>query len=272
MDYLKNEAVRPFTIIYNDILDDENLSLHEVAVYIALKRFADNKTKVAFPSLATISKKARICKSSVQKAIAGLIDKGYIEKKARYDKEKKEYSSNIYVLMDEKKATQIESKNEKLEQLKELAAELGYTLSKEEERQDPEQTTLEKVKESCGYDSMVAENSDIKNAIDSTMQIIADTIEDRAEDRKTREAFKKLTKKEVLYSIRKLQQGRDIKNPTAYLKKILARAGTQASLEALPPREKSVKKPNRFNDFPQRRYDFEALEKLLRKKGHKKRE
>ena len=37
MDYLKNEAVRPFTIIYNDILDDENLSLHEVAVYIALK-------------------------------------------------------------------------------------------------------------------------------------------------------------------------------------------------------------------------------------------
>lgn len=265
MDYLKNEAVRPFTIIYNDILDDETLSLHEVAVYIALKRFADNKTKTAFPSLATIAKKARICKSSVQKAIAGLIDKGYIDKRTRYDKEKKEYNSNIYVLLDKKK-TPDETRNEKERLIKELAAELGYTLSKEEKSQEPEQTTLDQVKESCDYDGMVKENADIKDTIDATMQIIADTIDDKGEDRKTRETFKKLTKKEVLYSIHKLQQGKNIKNHTAYLKKILARASMQTKLEGTKPRPgvKSVK--NAFHNFKERSYDYDELERLLKKK------
>lgn len=265
-NYLK--AKNSFTVISDSVLDDPELTANEVLVYITLKKFSNNATKTAFPSLSTLAKKSRISRSSVQRALNGLCEKGYIIRKQRYNKETKEYRSNLYIILDKKTTPEQRETDSKLEQLKSLAAELGYKLSKDDE--GPDHSTLDQVKEACDYDSMTAENPDITDAIDSTMQVIADTLDDKNEKKEIKEAFRKLTKREVLYSIRKLQQSRNIKNTTAYLKTILARASAQAGLEGVP-RGKSAHKKNRFNDFEQRKYSSDFLAKLEKaKRGRKK--
>ena len=45
---------RKFTLVYNDFLESDILNYYEKMVFIALKKFADNDTMRAFPSLKTI--------------------------------------------------------------------------------------------------------------------------------------------------------------------------------------------------------------------------
>jgi hypothetical protein len=80
----------PYFQVANSIIDDEdNLTAYEMLVYFVLCRYGNNG-KAAFPSYATIQKKAAISRASVARALTGLIEKGYIVKKNRTG------NSNIY--------------------------------------------------------------------------------------------------------------------------------------------------------------------------------
>ena len=60
---------RPFTIVYNDFLDSDRLNANEKMVYICIKRYLDNVTHTAFPSIKTICEVTGISKPTVNKAL-----------------------------------------------------------------------------------------------------------------------------------------------------------------------------------------------------------
>lgn len=91
-----------FTMLHNEFIDNTALNAHEKLVFIAIKRHLNKDTLQAFPSLATISKHARISKRAVQRAIETLTDKGIIQVEHRKDKENNGNRSNEYTLYDYK--------------------------------------------------------------------------------------------------------------------------------------------------------------------------
>lgn len=91
-----------FTMLHNEFIDNTTLNAHEKLVFIAIKRHLNKNTLQAFPSLATISKHARISKRAVQRAIETLTDKGIIQVEHRQDKENNGNRSNEYTLYDYK--------------------------------------------------------------------------------------------------------------------------------------------------------------------------
>lgn len=69
----------------NDMTKSD-LSPKDLLVYVTIKYYMNSETKEAYPSLMTISKKTSSDKRSVRAAIDKLIDKGYLEKKKRGNK------------------------------------------------------------------------------------------------------------------------------------------------------------------------------------------
>lgn len=61
-----------FVRLPNWLIDDSDLSLHELAVYMVLLRFRDHKTGKCHPGMTTIADRARISKRAVIRAIEGL--------------------------------------------------------------------------------------------------------------------------------------------------------------------------------------------------------
>lgn len=91
--------VKPFTMIKNAIIDSEEiLNEHEKMLYIVLLRYGNK----AFPSLSTLSKKCGFSKSTAQRSIDTLIEKGLLKKKNRVSK-KTGNTSNVYTLIDNDK-------------------------------------------------------------------------------------------------------------------------------------------------------------------------
>lgn len=277
---------RPFTILYHDLWRCPELSRTERDVYISLLLYANSKTMICFPSYETIANDSKISRRTVINTIKDLIENGWIRKEQRYNADKKEYTSNIYILVDKlDKEKEEPNKEEKLQQLLDLAEELDYTVSKKEDGNapDPDEkkhqaeentgslVTVDDVKQACEYEKMVSEAPELKDAIDSTMQLVTDTLNTPDEKPGVKEVFSELTRKEILYSINQLRKAKKVKNPTGYLKGILLRAREQIGLEGLPPREKSAHNKNRFNDFEQRKYSADFLAKLEKaKRGQKK--
>lgn len=68
-----------FVMIPNWLIDDSDLTLHELAVYMVLLRFRDHKTGECFPGLSTIAKRARISLRTVVRTIPELEKKGMIQ-------------------------------------------------------------------------------------------------------------------------------------------------------------------------------------------------
>ena len=90
---------RKFTLVYNDFLDSDLLDKHEKLIYIAIKRFADNDTLKAFPSLKTLHKITGISIRWIKKSIEHMEQLGVISVEHREDDEKG-HQSNIYTLYD----------------------------------------------------------------------------------------------------------------------------------------------------------------------------
>lgn len=90
---------RKFTLVYNDFLESELLDKHEKLIYIAIKRFADNDTLKAFPSLKTLHKITGISIRWIKKSIEHMEQLGVISVEHREDDEKG-HQSNIYTLYD----------------------------------------------------------------------------------------------------------------------------------------------------------------------------
>lgn len=131
---------RKFTLVYNDFLDSDLLDKHEKLIYIAIKRFADNDTLKAFPSLKTLHKITGISIRWIKKSIEHMEQLGVISVEHREDDEKG-HQSNLYTLYDYAEVWKVGSSEDvaavadEISEMK-LVAELrarGYTVTKEKE-------------------------------------------------------------------------------------------------------------------------------------------
>lgn len=84
--------------IYEDFLENEELTIYEVMTYIALKKYANGANQCT-PSMETIAKVARASVTTTKKAIKGLINKGYLISENRYDAEKGQLP-NLYTVLE----------------------------------------------------------------------------------------------------------------------------------------------------------------------------
>ena len=144
---------RKFTIVYNDFLESELLDKHEKLIYIAIKRFADNDTLKAFPSLKTLHKITGISIRWIKKSIEHMEQLGVISVEHREDDEKG-HQSNLYTLYDYAEIWNVGSSEndvaavaDEISEAK-LVAELkarGYTVIKEKEpdKTEPTKVTVE---------------------------------------------------------------------------------------------------------------------------------
>lgn len=202
---------RKFTLVYNDFLESDILNYYEKMVFIALKKFADNDTMRAFPSLKTIHNITGISLSQVRRSIEHMEQLGVISVEHRTDKEKG-HQSNIYTLYDYAEIWKVDSSNDDVaavvDEISEakLVAELkarGYTVTKEKEpdtlqadqsdnesstqlnqfdivnttinskeSQEVERYSLVEIRAYYEYDIMVNDNPFAKNDIDSVMDIL----------------------------------------------------------------------------------------------------
>ena len=202
---------RRFTLVYNDFLESDILNYYEKMVFIALKKFADNDTMRAFPSLKTIHNITGISLSQVRRSIEHMEQLGVISVEHRTDKEKG-HQSNIYTLYDYAEIWKVDSSNDDVaavvDEISEakLVAELkarGYTVTKEKEpdtlstdqsnnvsstqlnqfdivnttinskeSQEVERYSLVEIRAFYEYDIMVNDNPFAKNDIDSVMDIL----------------------------------------------------------------------------------------------------
>ena len=138
---------RKFTLVYNDFLESDLLNHYEKSVFIALKKYADNDTMRAFPSLNKLHKITGISLSQVRRSIDHMKELGVISVEHRTD-EDKGHQSNLYTLYDYSEIWSVGSSEnvaavvEEVSEMK-LVAELrsrGYTVTKEKELVSTEPT------------------------------------------------------------------------------------------------------------------------------------
>lgn len=103
-DRLTDKTSYPFVMIPNDVIDECEVfsDATEKMIYFILKRHANSQGEQAYPSMATIAKKALCSESTVKRKISGLVTKGLITKENRYLK-KGGKTSNLYTIVDFKR-------------------------------------------------------------------------------------------------------------------------------------------------------------------------
>ena len=133
---------RKFTLVYNDFLESDILNYYEKMIFIVLKKYTDNETMRAFPSLNTIHKITGISVSQVRRSIEHMKELRVIAVEHRND-DKKGHQSNIYTLFDYAEMWKVGSSSSNTEDVIAIAdrlseakmiAELrakGYTVIKE---------------------------------------------------------------------------------------------------------------------------------------------
>lgn len=155
---------RNFTLVYNDFLESNLLDKHEKLIYIAIKRFADNDTLKAFPSLKTLNKITGISIRWIKKSIEHMEQLGVINVEHREDDEKG-HQSNLYTLYDYAEIWQAGSsaeiediKKDKAINLSEVSTEL---LLKELKRRDKEKEPETLSTDQSNNDSSTKYNSSL---------------------------------------------------------------------------------------------------------------
>lgn len=266
---------RKFILVYHDFIESDLLTPHEKLVFIALKKFA-NSNNQCFPSLKKLSDITKISKRKVQDILKSLEKKHVIKIESRSRSDGGD-TSNIYTVYDfeelwiSKSCEEIEavvneyedsilikriqSKGFKVSKEKELVSvpakahpqaqdqSLNHSTPSEIESQvNKEQFSMEIIRKFFDYSAMIHDYPFNKKEIDSTMDIIYDTLNTSkptvrvlGEDKPTMVVIaklKKLDKDSIMYAIRKfLQQTNRIKNPKAYLLSILYSAPEQFILD-----------------------------------------
>jgi hypothetical protein len=87
----------PFTLIENIILEDQELGPVDILVYLALAKHSDGEG-TCWPSMATIAKVARVCRTKAFQAIKHLEARGYLKRTPRFRPDGG-VTSNAYQLM-----------------------------------------------------------------------------------------------------------------------------------------------------------------------------
>lgn len=203
---------RKFTLVYNDFFESDLLNYYEKMVFIALKKYADNDTMRAFPSLNKLHKVTGISLSQVRRSIEHMEKIGVIGIKHRTDGEKG-HQSNIYTLYDYAEMWSVGSSEDiaavanEISEMK-LVAQLrarGYSVTKEKEleteptkaqnqalkvnnfkqldstinsveNQDLERYTITQIKQLYDYSIMIQEKPDQQQDIDTVMSILHTTM------------------------------------------------------------------------------------------------
>ena len=88
-----------FTVVMDDVVDDDNVDKHMLLVYVALLRFAD-KQRACFPSYATLATKARLSRRATIDAVERLVNVGIVSKQSSKNA-KDEFSHNTYIVNDD---------------------------------------------------------------------------------------------------------------------------------------------------------------------------
>lgn len=203
---------RKFTIVYNDFLESELLDKHEKLIYISIKKFADNETLRAFPSLKTLHKMTGISIRWIKKSIEHMEQLGVLSVEHRTD-EDKGHQSNLYTLFDYAEIWNVGSSNDmnviadEISEMK-LVVQLrakGYTVTKEKEltsepgketnistynyqydtvnttlnhkqSQYVELYTLEQIKQYFNYSIMLHDYPELEEDINSIISILHNTL------------------------------------------------------------------------------------------------
>ena len=100
-DNLRDDRVKNWFCLENDLLDRQDLNIYEKMIYIVIVRFVDKEDK-AFPSVPTIAKKGSMSERQVQAVINSLVKKGLLKKESRINKDNKSKTSNLYTLLSVK--------------------------------------------------------------------------------------------------------------------------------------------------------------------------
>lgn len=202
---------RSFTLVYNDFLESNVLNYYEKMVFIAIKKFANNDTLIAFPSLKRLHSMTGISRSKIQEVIASLQEKGVLKVEHRTTKEKG-HQSNIYTLYDfaelwnagdvgemaavvdryeeDRMVEALKSKGYVVRKEKELTSEptkvteVSTKLNQfdivnttpNSETSQAERYTIDQIRQYFWYDIMVADNKFQVNEIDSVMDILHDLL------------------------------------------------------------------------------------------------
>ncbi|WP_434683079.1 helix-turn-helix domain-containing protein [Bacillus sp. PM5] len=87
-----------FFMIDNEVIDNGELDVYAFKTYAVIVRYANKKTKSAFPSLNTLAKRVGCGKKKVIECIKILVEKGYVSKTLRKDN-KGDHLSNLYHLL-----------------------------------------------------------------------------------------------------------------------------------------------------------------------------
>ena len=86
-----------FFMVENELIESCKFDVYEIAIYVALCRYGNNKDRLAFPSLNKLADNIRSSKPTVIKYLKQLQSKGLIEiKKVKSDKNK--YEKNTYII------------------------------------------------------------------------------------------------------------------------------------------------------------------------------
>jgi len=101
-DNLRDDRVKNWFYLENDLLNREDLNIYEKMIYIVIARYV-NKEDKAFPSVPTIAKKGSMSERQVQMIINSLVKKGLIKKEPRINKYNKSKTSNLYTLLSVKR-------------------------------------------------------------------------------------------------------------------------------------------------------------------------
>lgn len=109
MDAIKNAWEKNFFQVPNAIYDNKELNAYELSLLQYLFRLSNNGE--AFPSLKNIGETLKCSVPTVTKTIKSLIDKLYIVKKSRKNKNGGQ-TSNIYILLDPSKRGLVGGVNE----------------------------------------------------------------------------------------------------------------------------------------------------------------
>jgi len=100
-DNLRDGRVKNWFYLENDLLDRDDLTIYEKAVYIVIARYVNGENK-AFPSYETIAKKGSMAKVQAMRVVKSLIEKGLLKKEARKNKINGGSTSNLYTLLNPK--------------------------------------------------------------------------------------------------------------------------------------------------------------------------
>lgn len=258
------ENKNPFVMIYWETLNKLN-GPYELAVYLYLKKHADNSTGTCFPSIATLEKETQISEKKIRLILKDLKDKKLITIQNRI-LENGGKTSNVYKLLEfdekEEQNNKGSSQNRKRvsgkdnadqsESKQDTQSKNDITNLQEHDNTKDEASQAEKVavqtkhstdelKKQYDYVAMISENPSKQEYIDICIDIISTTVNSKKQTiriqkedipkEKVTDRLLELTKDDILWVIGKFaQQSNTIHSPQAYLLTLLYDAHNQRIL------------------------------------------